>query len=275
MANVDLHVHTTHSDGSMTPGEIVEAAKLAGVGLLAVADHDLISGSLAIEPLLSAAGIRSLRAVEHTCLWHGDCVHILSYGADFHNPEFVALLRQNRAALDGMSDTLIERMITDYPQISISQYEHFERDPSLGGWKALHYFLDVGLTSQMMEGMRFYGEYDVRYQDANFTDAHQAIASIHSAGGRAVLAHPGETIPCEDLNSFAKAMNALLDLGIDGAECYYPTHAPAIEACCLSICRERGLMVTAGSDCHGSFAYPTRVGEMGIDESFIDLRGLV
>lgn len=276
----DLHVHSWHSDGTLSPAQIVEAAKKNGVGLLAVADHELIEGSAEAAPLCKAAGIGFLRAVELESRWEGRCYHILAYNPDFADAAFLGLARENRRRLDAMSDRLIERMAAAGEAVSVADYRAFERDPALGGWKGLHYLMARGLTASLRGGIPFYGRYGVTYDAAGFPQAERVIAAIHAAGGRAVLAHPGEVVvggykearPL-DPAAFARELARMADLGLDGVECYYPTHAPQVTQICLDFCRARKLMITAGSDCHGAFG-TARVGEMNIAPEQLDLRGL-
>lgn len=276
----DLHVHSWRSDGTQSPEEIVCAARQGGVGLLAVADHELIEGSRETGPLCRAAGIGFLRAVELECRNESECYHVLAYNPDFDDAAFVALVRANRRRLDAMSERLIERMQTDYPQVSPQDFNAFVHDPALGGWKCLEYLMKRGVTGSLREAMPLYTRYDVTYGGAGFPEMREVIDCIHAAGGRAVLAHPGEVIVGGEkarlsgaTPAFRQRLDRLIALGLDGLECYYPTHPAAIRDACLAACEARGLMVTAGSDCHGGFGR-ARVGEMNIPVGWLKLNGL-
>ena len=276
MGNVDLHIHSQVSDGTMTPDEIIERAIEQGVTTLAIADHDEIDSSLALKPLCEAHGIRYIPAVEHTALFDGHCVHILSYHADLMHSEFTALRKRARRALDGMSETMIERMAKQDARVSPEDFAAFERDPSLGGWKGLEYLMHRGVTASMQDGMRHYGHHGVSYVDADFPSLSETIAAIHAAGGIAVLAHPGDTIPTmtagdpEPQVAFQRELDRLIAQGLDGVECYYPDHEPWVTQACLDKCNAEGLAITSGSDCHGTFQY-TDIGQPHIDESMVRL----
>lgn len=251
MQYVDLHIHSTFSDGTLTPGEIVRAAAAAGVGALSVTDHDAVEGSLLAEPLAREAGLRYVRGVEIDSLWEGRDVHVLCYGADFACPRLMDVVREARLRMDEMSDTLLARMSPDFPALDAAEYAAFERDVSLGGWKLLHYLMAKGITRAMTDGMRLYARYGVTYAQAGFRPTGEVIAAIHAAGGRAVLAHPGVTLAGE--GDFPRALARLVEEGVDGVECYYPRHSREVEQICLGLCARRGLLVSAGSDCHGAF----------------------
>ena len=258
MAYVDLHIHSTYSDGTFTPEEIVRRAVEAGVGAISVTDHDAIEGTLRAEPLARAAGLLYVRGVEIDTLWEGRDVHMLAYGADFEDERLLSIIREARERMDAMSDRLLARMLPDFPMLDAGEYAAFRRDPSLGGWKMLNYLLKKGVTRAMTDGMRFYARYGVTYASAGFRPAGEVAAAIRAAGGRAVLAHPGLTLSGE--GNFPRALERLADEGVDGVECYYPAHTRDVEQICLSLCARRKLLPTAGSDCHGDFQ-DTQIGQ--------------
>ncbi len=111
----DLHIHSTFSDGALSPEAIVREAEAHGVGLIAVTDHELAAGSLAAEPLARRAGIAFLRGAETECIAFGRFHHLLAYGVDFDEPALAALLADNRAKLDEMSVELVRRMAGNDP----------------------------------------------------------------------------------------------------------------------------------------------------------------
>ncbi len=273
-AFADLHVHTFASDGSMSPEEIVEDAVANGVGLLAVADHDVTDGSVAAQKLCKNNGILCIPAVEIDTAEGDVNFHVLGYGVDFADAEFAAYLAHTKFLLDEYSIRLIERMSADYNGISFDDYHAFAEDKRLGGWKALHYFREKGLTSLLKEGVRLYAQYGLKYSLSGFSTIAAAAWRIRRAGGYAVLAHPGETIDTADMESFRGELRRILALGVDGIECYYPTHSQDVTRACLDVCRERDAIVTAGSDCHGVFG-KTRVGEMDIPMGELRLKGLL
>lgn len=111
--------------------------------------------------------------------------------------------------------------------------------------------------------------WDVRYL-VDFPDVKTICRWIHEAGGVAILAHPGKVIVTEDIDEFKKTFQSLIKFGIDGAECYYPSHTEEITSVCLNICEQNGLIVTSGSDCHGSFE-ETYIGQLRTDIEKINL----
>lgn len=248
----DLHVHSIYSDGTLSPAEIVAQAKQNGVGLLAVCDHNVIAGSLKTAPLAREAGIAFLPGVEIDSMLLGLDTHILCYGADFADEPLLEHIRHARARLDWMSDELCVRMCADYPQLSVDEYNALAHDTAQGGWKLLQYLTAKGITANLRGGFRYYDDYGVTYASAGFRDAREIISAIHNAGGCAILAHPGVTF-MNDSALIEKGLNAALELGVDGVECYYPKHSPELTRTLLDFCAAHNLSTTAGSDCHGAF----------------------
>ena len=270
----DLHVHTWFSDSSLSPVQAVEEAVGHGVGVRAIADHEGLAGSRAAEGPARAAGLDFISAAELECTDQGVQLHILCYGADRDNGPLRALAMSSRRILDQMSETLIARMARDYPALSLEDYARFSFDRGRGGWKGLGYLMAKGVTSSLKEGMPLYGAYKVGYEQAGFPGLEALLAVIHGAGGRAVLAHPGHSLRELGFAAMAERVRALADRGLDGIECYYPLHDEAATKMFRALCEEKGLLITAGSDCHGTFGQ-TRVGEMNVQRSLLRLEGLL
>jgi len=270
----DLHVHSFHSDGSLSPEEIVESAKLNGVGILAITDHNMVDGSIELQRLCYNSGIRCIPAVE-ICTLDGDrYFHVLAYGFDLTNQCFSDFIRHTRFMLDETSVKLIELMEPDYPGLSLDDYMKYTYDRRLGGWKALHYFMNKGMTTSLKEGIGFYPKYGMTYNKAGYSTVAAVAYRVRRAGGYPVLAHPGEMMDTSDINRFKQELRRIISHGIEGIECYYPTHTQAVTQACLEVCNEQDLLITAGSDCHGVFAYPRRIGEMGITTNKLRLKDL-
>lgn len=249
---IDLHIHSTCSDGTMTPEEICERAAARGVRLIAVCDHDCIDALPQLETAAPKAGLRWIRGVELDCAFENRVYHVLGYGYDADSPAFSRLVRENRQRLDDMSIQLLKRMEPETERVSLAQFLRYQNDPRRGGWAALNYFLDKQIASGFDEVMLLYGKYGCSYAKAGFVSLEKGCAAIHAAGGKAVLAHPGYSIK-GDRYQYRAALRRMLSCGLDGVECYYPLHTPWQEEDALDFCRSHGLLITGGSDCHGDF----------------------
>ena len=273
MGFADMHIHSIYSDGSLTPAEIVQTARANGVELISVCDHNEVRGTLETATLARSAGLKYIAGVEIDAMFEGIDMHILCYGARLDDVQLIARIRHARNRLDSMSTELLVRMKPDYPQLDLVEYEAWVHDTSRGGWKMLQYLQAKGVTPDMKAAMPLYDRYGVTYAEAGFDAAEDVIRAIHGAGGRAVLAHPGVVFPTENLRDFAARVESVMELGLDGIECYYLRHSAGVTRTCLEICRRRGAMVTAGSDCHGAFNH-NEIGQTRTSVDALVLKGL-
>ena len=270
---VDLHLHSYYSDGTMSPEEIVRTAVANQVGLLAITDHNMLAAVEELQELAKCYDIFFISGVELDSIDQGEDIHILGYGVDIGMESFAAFVKRNREILDDISIRLITDMEKDYENISLKDFNAFTYDRKRGGWKALHYFMEKGLTTKLREGFTIYNQYGITNDSGDYPSIEVVLQQIHEAGGKAILAHPGVSIKETDTVMFRHKLLHLLDMGFDGIECYYPTHSEEITDLCLSTCRDRGLLITTGSDCHGSFGY-SQVGELKITLEQLELGDL-
>lgn len=273
MAFADMHIHSLYSDGSYSPEEIVRRARASGVELISVCDHNQVQGTLETEPLARAAGLKYVQGVEIDAIHENADIHILCYGANLADSTLLDYIHRARWTLDEMSTELLRRMRRDYPQTSLEEYEAFTHDSSRGGWKMLQYMQHKGITPDLKSGFPYYDRYRVTYQDAGFDSAEDIIRAIHAAGGRAVLAHPGVVFPTGRMSQFEACVERAMDLGLDGIECYYVRHSAGLIRSCVDICSRRGAMITAGSDCHGTFNH-NEIGQTRTSLDKLVLNGL-
>lgn len=273
MGFVDMHIHSIYSDGTFTPEKIIAAAKARNVSVVSVCDHNEIRGTVLACKAAADTDMRCIPGVEIDSLMGGRDLHILCYGADLCHTGLLKRIRHARGVLDGMSTTLLHRMAHDFPMLDAGEYERFPHDTTKGGWKMLQYLVFKGITRELRDGLVFYDTYDVTYASSDFDSTEAVIREIHNAGGRAVLAHPGVSLPSENIAVFEKELHMILDAGADGIECFYPRHGKGLTGTCVRLCRDRKKMITAGSDCHGAFNH-NEIGCTGTSEARIDLLGM-
>lgn len=273
MGFADLHIHSLYSDGTYSPEKIVREAKARNVSLISVCDHNLIQGTLETQKIAIEAGITCITGVEIDSILQGRDLHILCYGADLEHEGLIGRIRYARAQLDGMSTELLKRLKDDGLKVDHAAYEAFEHDTALGGWKLLQYLVKAGIIGRMNDAFPLYERYGVTYADAGFDSLETIVNAIHAAGGKAVLAHPGVSLPTENIVAFERTLQEILEIGADGIECYYPRHGRGITQTCLRICRDGEKMITAGSDCHGAFN-SNEIGCTRTGEALLELKGL-
>ena len=258
----DLHIHTTASDGSDSPAEL--ARRLGGLKLFSVTDHDTIDGALAMEPLVPA-GIGYIRGVEFSCVFPGGKCHILGYGYDPANPVFRSALQEGAQL---RQEKLRRRLAHLQERFGIAFTEeelHWLHSLSSPGKPHLgRLLLNRGLAPDLNSAIRTYLS-GVPGRDR--IEAKTAIEAIRAAGGIAVWAHPlgGEGEKRLTRAEVEARLEILTGLGIQGLECRYSRYSNADEALLLGFARSHGLLVTGGSDYHGSNKKGIELGQLGAE----------
>lgn len=248
--NFDLHIHTTHSDGTFTVPEIVEKAKKLKLNTIAITDHDTLSGLKHISEL-ETEDLKIIPGIEFSIIYKEQGLHLLGY---FINPEDLnitkkledlQLKRQNRAnkiieKLKGMGMIIDQKLLSNITNGSDS----FGR-PHIA--KALQ---SLGYVQTVEEAFdRFIGKGGPAFVPNEKLTIEEAIKLIHQAGGVAILAHPYLSIKNEE--AIPQLLKDLISLGLDGVEVFYPKHTDAQIYELLKFSKEHGLKITGGSDFHG------------------------
>jgi predicted metal-dependent phosphoesterase TrpH len=246
---VDLHIHSTASDGRWTPQQVVSQVAQTGIGLFAVADHDTVDSVSAVERFAQRTGMGFLRAVEVTTTLDGRQFHLVAYGIDPAHPVLLEMLRENWEKLTSVDDQSIEKLIGAGYDLDLEEYAAYRHDPTRGGWKALNFLIDQGICRDVKDffGRLFTGEMALTYP--TFYSPDRAVRIIEQAGGTAVCAHPGHS----NCDGEVSVLEQLVDCGVRGFECFSPYHDPQVTRFHVDFCRRHGLLITAGSDCHGGF----------------------
>lgn len=261
MKYVDLHIHSYYSDGTNSPSEILQLAIKADVNTLAITDHNELKGTKELMILSKNADIICIPGVELDCTELGKNVHILGYSFDLENKDFENFVIENRKILDDANYDFVKVVASKDSRVNIEDYESYEYNRRLGGWKAIHYFMDRGVVNTLDESFNLFFEGDFSYEDLKFSNCKKVIDEIHKANGKAIVAHPGRVFKNSSESEFEEILRRFVDLGIDGFECFYPSHTESQTQLCLKICEEFNLYITSGSDCHGNFE-KTNIGQM-------------
>jgi len=269
-----MHIHTCFSDGTQTPEEVVEAAKSKGISIISVCDHNNIGAYDGLKLACTASGVTLIQGVELIVEWDSKDLHLLAYNFDSKNEEMLALIGRGQTEFDQEGINVIKNMQKDYPNVSVAEYSAYEKPAGRGGWKTINYLYDLGICDDLLDdGMKYHKKYG---GNMKFDDIEKACEIIRSAGGVAVLAHPGIYWYEDEL---VDRLNKLLSIGIGGLECYYPVHNESFTAKCIDFCKTNGLCITGGCDGHGKFAQDVRgvfcdIGVLKIDVSLLNLNGI-
>jgi predicted metal-dependent phosphoesterase TrpH len=249
---IDLHTHTTASDGLLDAPALVGAAAARGVGLLAVSDHD---STASVDEAIAAgrrAGVEVWPAVELSCDVEAGEVHMLGYLLDHHLDWFEALLVRLRDGRVARAERMVEKLAAIGVPIDYARVETLAAGGAIGRPHVARVLVEAGWVKEPAEAFdRFIGRGGPAYVERVKVTPAEAVAIIRAAGGLAVFAHPGWARRDEWVAELVPA-------GLDGIEVYYPDHGHEMIMHYLALARQYGLLVTGGTDFHGG-ALATRV----------------
>jgi predicted metal-dependent phosphoesterase TrpH len=258
MKFADLHLHTSYSDGTYSASELIEKAKKAGLACISVVDHDTVAGTDDVIECAGHKGIEAIAGIELTCECDGLEIHILGYLIDYKNKELIERLEVLRKVRIGRIHKITRRLKSlDIPLEADTVFGLAGRG-TVGRLHVARAMVNEGLVGSTTEAFRKYiGEKCPAYIAGFRLAPKDGIGLIKRVGGIPVLAHPyslnrDELIP------------QLVDYGLMGLEAYYPEHkAPMVERY-LKLAKKYGLLVTGGSDCHGSAKPEVKLGSLKI-----------
>jgi predicted metal-dependent phosphoesterase TrpH len=244
---IDLHLHTTASDGQSTPAGLVRAAAAAGIETMAVTDHDTMAAVAAVQDEARAAGIEAIAGVEVTAVHDGRDVHVLGYfvdAADAAFNEFLLAQRLDRRRRVFEIAARLERMGAPIDSTTF-EAEAGVTGRALGRPRVAAALVAAGHAKDIGDAFeRFLGEGRPAFVERRGAAPAEVVERIAAAGGVAALAHPGK-LDRDDL------IGSMIDAGMAAIEVYHPDHDDATTVRYGDLARSRGLLVTGGSDYHG------------------------
>jgi hypothetical protein len=255
MGAVDLHSHTTASDGTFAPRELVREAVRRGVRVLAVTDHDSTEG---LAEALDEAGrhppLTVVPGIEINCDVDGGEIHVLGYLMDYGAPWFVEFCRGQRAERRARVVRITDRLATLGMPVDPEEVFAIVREGSAGRPHVAQVMVARGYVKTVREAFdRFLAAGKAAHVPRAKLTPEDAVRLLRRAAGVPVLAHPG-------LADKDEIIPGLIAAGLMGIECLYAEHTPGQTGRYLDLCRRHGLVATGGSDFHGP---KVRAGHLG------------
>src|SRR5579883_1075275 len=248
---IDLHTHTNYSDGELSPQQLIEQAKRAGITALGITDHDTFAGYDQARQLASSNRLELICGIELSTSFNGRPVHLLGYFIDADPTglrSWVSAMQNYRFERNRQLAARLQQLGAE-----VTVDEAAARGRGLTG--RVHFaqvLVDKGYVSSVPEAFtKFLGEAGSAYVPllpARFSDA---VRRIRAAGGVASLAHPVR-VP----GKIASMLPAMCDAGLNAIEAYHSDHTCDQTACYLSLAKQYSLLITGGSDFHGPSVKP-------------------
>jgi predicted metal-dependent phosphoesterase TrpH len=263
---VDLHVHTTASDGAFSPAEIVRMALDAGLRAVAITDHDSMEGVDEAVAAAAGSGLAVIPGVEMSADMARGEAHILGYFLDAHNPESAELLAALRRSRRVRAQRMVEKLQALGMSITWDRVEAIAGGGAVGRPHLARALAEAGYVSSISEAFaRWIGREGPAYVERYRLKPEEATQKVVQWGGLPVLAHPSYVA---DLSSL---LPPLVRAGLVGLEAYYTGYSPEQTASLLRVARLNGLVGTGGSDFHGPSVVANAVlGGVGVPFSVLE-----
>ncbi|MEA1968446.1 MAG: ribonuclease III [Thermodesulfobacteriota bacterium] len=263
---IDLHIHSTASDGSCTPFEIVEESlSIPGLTAIAITDHDTIEG---VKQLIEAGipqAIEFITGIEISALPLDDfsssgSFHILGYGFSIHDQKLNESLKKLKQARAGRNPRILEKLNSLGCDLSLEEVKKICGPGQTGRPHIARAMVEKGFVTSFSDAFdKYLATGQPAYVDKFRLSCREAIELILDAGGIPVLAHPGLIKPTEN-NSLTKLINQLVEMGLKGIEVYHTDHTQEQTAFFANLAEKKEILATGGSDFHGTLKQGVKIG---------------
>lgn len=265
LMDCDLHIHTTCSDGLLSPEQVVEMAHNLGLAAIAIADHDAVGGIEVAKEAGEGLKVEVIPSVELSCLIGDIDVHILAYFIDYKNPELLIFLEKVQKKRIERAEKIIGKLSDQGVEIKVDRVLELAGDGSVGRPHIAQVLIEAGYVNNFNEAfMKFIGYHCPAYVPKMEISLAEGIKLITRYHGIPILAHPGTY-------DFGKVLYPAIENGIKGIEVWHPEHNPWTVQFLLELARKNNLLITGGSDCHGGRKGRLFLGEIRLPYHYLQV----
>ena len=244
---IDLHMHSTCSDGTFSPAGLVREVKAAGVTHMALTDHDTVAGLAEAREEAARQGVAFLGGLEISAELQPGTMHILGYGFDESSAHLQERLEHVRRARRERNPKIIAKLNALGFEIRMEEVAAKAGGEVLGRPHFAQVLLDKGYVESTQEAFdKYLAKGKPAYMDKERLSPRESVSVIRAAGGVAVLAHPLQLKARND-EELEAIVKGLADAGLQGMECYYRNHTPEVTQKLLLLAKRFGLVATGGS----------------------------
>ena len=249
---IDLHVHTTCSDGTFSPEEVVRLAATRGLTALAITDHDTVLGVPAAAQEGDKHGIEVVPGLEISSQWNHGIMHILGYFIDIDHPELRKVLDFLKEGREARTPRIVSRLQQLGVNVSVEEIEQEAGEGVPGRPHVANVMVRRNLVTDRQQAFDLYLRKGApAYVDKVKLPPLESLELINKVGGVAVLAHP-YSLEQADSSGLEKILKHLVPNGLKGIEAYYPKHTPEQTRIYIELAKKLDLVVTGGTDFHGA-----------------------
>lgn len=256
MKRVDMHIHTNVSDGTWSVGELKDELLKKNISIFSITDHDDIGNVLAMEKIIYPQdSFNYIKGVEITTTYNNKEYHLTLYNYDIKNNRLLSFLDWTKKHRLNFNDKFIKYMSNIYENVSFNDFLVYKEDRSRGAWKSLNYLIDKGVHKNMFE---HFSDIKKSGLTIEFKSPEEVMNICKKSGGFVFLAHPSYHYRNDGMCE--EELRFWLELGIDGIECYSPYNKNNHTSRYISFCKNNNIMISTGSDCHGTLIKERRLG---------------
>ncbi|HKL19722.1 MAG TPA: PHP domain-containing protein [Halalkalibaculum sp.] len=245
MGKADLHIHTTASDGNSTPAEIVKLAAEQKLDVISITDHDSIAG---LEEAIAAADeleIEVIPGTEITASYGEREAHLLAYGFDTVNADFLKLMMEHRKARVDRGKWILDKLSREGLDLDIDEVRAEANGSNIGRPHIASVLINKGYVASFKEAfIRYLSNQQLGVIPSDYFAHHEVIETVKAAGGATIIAHPGQMYSEQELEE-------LVEAGVDGIEVVHPSHNYELQKKMEAFADKHNLLSTGGSDFHG------------------------
>ena len=261
---VDLHCHSTASDGTLTPTQVIDLAKRQNLSAIALTDHDTVAGVAEAAARATELGIDFLPGIEISASFPDPgTLHLLGYGIDPNSPALQAMASELIGGRDARNPKIVARLQELGIKITMDEVEAVANGGVVGRPHIAGILLKKGYVNTIKQAFNVYlGHGGSAFFDKERLESRDAIARIHASGGLAVLAHPTQ-LRTQNAAELDRVVKGLVDQGLDGIETIHSDHNDRDVAAFEALAKKYGLLRTGGSDYHGGNKPAISLGHAG------------
>ena len=262
---IDLHIHSTASDGSLTPASILDHAQKLNLAAISITDHDSIDGSKEVLRIGIPPSLQFLTGVEisaaHPPFFPGSgSFHILGYGIRLDDPPLNQTLKKLQDARKNRNPKIIQRLNELGFAVSIEEVQQIGGKGQIGRPHIAYALMQKGYVASIGEAFtKLLGTAKPAYVDKERIGCEDAIRMIRGAGGITALAHPG-LLAVADEHQLEALVQNLVDIGMRAIEVYYPQHTIDQTKQLVQLSKRFELLMTGGTDFHGTLTPEIQMG---------------
>lgn len=270
MIKVDMHMHTCASDGTWDVHELREELIRNKINIFSITDHDSIENVKRMEEIIKPGdNLTYIHGVELTTSYDGREYHLTVYGFEDGNQGLIDLMNRTNNNRINSNKEYIEKYAAAKYGILPGDYEKYEYDRKKGGWKSANFMIDRGIHRDLPSHLRDVDESGYR---ALLAGPEETIKIAKKSGAKIFLAHPSYNY--RDRYMPENEMKYWLEIGIDGMECYSPYNSSFVQGY-VDFCKKNNLMISGGSDCHGTFIGSRKLGVPHVELEDLNIKKIL